>query len=128
MGCQAAAGGAAGRVRPRMTDDAGEGLAEWVRKERVDGVISAEPRHAERLRAAGWRVPEQVAYVCFTHAAEMTGVAGVANNPVAIAAAAVDMVVAQLHRNERGVPAEPRVLQISPRWVPGETCRAAGAE
>jgi LacI family transcriptional regulator len=51
----------------------------------------------------------------------MRGVAGVANNPAAIAAAAVDMVVAQLHRNERGVPSEPQVLQISPHWECGDT-------
>ncbi|MBC8041592.1 MAG: LacI family DNA-binding transcriptional regulator [Opitutaceae bacterium] len=118
LGCQASAGGG---PRPLLrTADAKEFLA-WVREERLDAVMSADTQHLEWLRAAGVAVPGRVAYVCFTRAAEMRGVAGVANNPAAIAAAAVDMVVAQLHRNERGVPAEPRVLQIAPHWEGGAT-------
>ncbi len=121
LGCQAAAGGRAGRVRPLLEDGASE-LVEWVRRERVDGVIGANPQQIDWLRAAGVAVPEAVAYVCFTHSPDAAGVARVVNNPAAIAAAAVDMVVAQLHRNERGVPQEPRVLLIAPRWAPGASC------
>jgi DNA-binding LacI/PurR family transcriptional regulator len=98
-----------------------EEFVAWVRRDRLDAVLSADPRQLDWLREAGVAVPDKVAYVCFTRATEMSGLAGVANNPEEIAAATVDMVVAQLHRNERGVPSEPRVLQIAPHWEPGET-------
>jgi len=121
LGCQVAAVGAGGRVRPLIkTVDAAEFVA-WVRRERLDAVMSAEVCQVQWLRNAGLAVPEKVAYVFFTHAPESNAIAGVANNPAGIAAAAVDMVVAQLHRNESGVPAEPRILLITPHWVPGET-------
>jgi LacI family transcriptional regulator len=121
LGCQRAAQGSGGRIEPLVKAvDAGEFCA-WVRRERIDAVMSAEVSHVQWLRDAGLGVPKKVAYVFFTHSPEFNGIAGVANNPVGIAAAAVDMVVAQLHRNESGVPAEPRILQITPHWVPGET-------
>lgn len=121
LGCQFSNRGAGGRAKPLVKAvDAGEFVA-WVRRERLDALLSADAVHLDWLREAGVKVPDEVAYVCFTRAAEMSGLAGVANNPREIAAATVDMVVAQLHRNERGVPSEPRVLQIAPHWEPGPT-------
>lgn len=121
LGCQFSNRGAGGRSKPLVKAvDAAEFVG-WVKRERFDGLLSADAVHLEWLREAKVRVPDDVAYVCFTRAAEMSGLAGVANNPEEIAAATVDMVVAQLHRNERGVPSEPRVLQIAPHWEPGAT-------
>jgi len=121
LGCQMAAVGAAGKAKPLIKAVGRSDLLKWVRRERLDAVLSAEMRHLEWLRDDGVKVPDEVAFVCFTRAEEMRGVTGVANNPAEIAMAAVDMVVAQLHRNERGVPMEPRVLQIAPHWEAGET-------
>ncbi len=121
LGCQMAAEGQRGDARPLVKTIGAAEFAEWVRAERLDAVMSADAGHLAWLREAGWAVPGQIAYVCITRAAHMRGVAGVMSNTAEIAAAAVDMVVAQIHRNERGVPDEPRILQITPRWVPGDT-------
>lgn len=121
LGCQMAANGAAGKVKPLIKNVDAAGLLAWTRREKLDALMSADTRHLDWLRAARIRVPGDTAYACFTHAPEMRGVSGVANNPAEIAMAAVDMVIAQLHRNERGLPAEPRILQLTPRWVAGET-------
>lgn len=121
LGCQFSARGAGGRSGPLVKAVAAGEFVAWVRRERLDAVLSADVGQLEWLREAEVAVPDEVAYVCFTRASEMSGLAGVANNPGEIAAATVDMVVAQLHRNERGVPSEPRVLQIAPHWEPGAT-------
>jgi LacI family transcriptional regulator len=121
LGCQLSARGAGGRSKPLIKPAVAAEFVAWTRSERLDAVLSADTRQLDWLREAAVAVPDEVAYVCFTRAKEMSGLAGVANNPEEIAAATVDMVVAQLHRNERGVPSEPRVMQISPHWEPGET-------
>ena len=38
--------------------------------------------------------------------------------------AAVESIVAQIHRNERGLPADPQSIMLSGRWVDGPTVRA----
>jgi hypothetical protein len=38
-----------------------------------------------------------------------------------VGAAAVDTVVAQIHRNERGVPVFPKTVMIEGSWMDGET-------
>jgi len=36
---------------------------------------------------------------------------------------AVESLAAQIHRNERGLPTDPRTVMISGRWVEGPTLR-----
>ena len=38
---------------------------------------------------------------------------------------AVENLVAQIHRNERGLPADPRTIMVTGRWVDGPTLRKA---
>ncbi|HEY9250678.1 MAG TPA: LacI family DNA-binding transcriptional regulator [Rariglobus sp.] len=83
----------------------------WMKRESLDAVMSLEPAHA------AW-VAGGAAYACLTLPPKSQGIAGARSNAAGIGAAAFDLVVAQLNRNERGVPAEARVLQIPARWVP----------
>ena len=41
----------------------------------------------------------------------------------AVGAAAVDLLVAQIHRNERGLPANPYTVQVQGVWRPGNSVR-----
>jgi LacI family transcriptional regulator len=82
----------------------------WIKRERLDAVMSLEPEHAH------W-VTGGVIYACLTLPPRSQGIAGARSNAAGIGAAAFDLVVAQLNRNERGVPTEARVLQIPARWV-----------
>ncbi len=49
---------------------------------------------------------------------------GIRQNYEQVAAAAVDLVVAQILRNEHGIPAFPKVVLIEGEWVDGDTTRA----
>jgi hypothetical protein len=38
-------------------------------------------------------------------------------------AAAVDLVIEQLHRNEFGLPSDPKLMLIASKWMDGKTVR-----
>jgi len=52
---------------------------------------------------------------------------GVNQNNKIIGRTAVDMVVAKVHANERGIPVAPRRILIEGRWMPGTTAPKVGA-
>jgi len=101
----------------------------WCTRHRLDAVISAEPEnHLKWLRSGGAELAG-VSYACLTLSPNRPNIAGVLSNPIGVGAAAIDLVVAQINRNERGLPAEPRIVQLPALWVPGPTVvnRGGGA-
>jgi LacI family transcriptional regulator len=100
-----------------------EAFVRWLRREKPDAIISKLPETLPTLRSLGIAVPGEIglAYLSDTHPGDEHS--GVDENPRQVGAAAVDFVVAQIHRNERGVPALPRRLLIDGVWVEGATVR-----
>jgi LacI family transcriptional regulator len=97
-----------------LKDETPRAFLDWVRTERPDAVISSDvriPRWISSLR----RQRPAFATLCWTD--EMLGWGGNYQDFRLIAATAVDLVVGQLHRNERGVPANPQIVLIEGRWV-----------
>jgi LacI family transcriptional regulator len=85
----------------------------WLVKVKADALICVVSPPAEAL---AWlkAVPELKRVV--TLASPSTGLPGMDMREDLIAASAVDLVVAQLHRNERGVPAHPTTLLLEGEW------------
>ncbi len=109
-------------VAPLIAPADRERFLRWCQTSRLDAVMSVNPeQHLAWLRDAGRAVPGEICYACLTLSPGRSHIAGAASNPRGIGAAAIDLVAAQLNRNERGAPAEPRILQIPSRWVPGAT-------
>ncbi len=50
---------------------------------------------------------------------------GIRQNWAKVAAAAIDLVIAQLQRNDRGIPDFPKTTLIEGTWMPGTTVRAS---
>jgi hypothetical protein len=48
---------------------------------------------------------------------------GIRQNYAQVAAAAIDLVVGQIQRNERGLPEFPKVVLVEGSWVDGTTTR-----
>ncbi|MBC8010450.1 MAG: hypothetical protein H7067_10170 [Burkholderiales bacterium] len=69
------------------------------------------------LRAAGWDGPAERTVLLDWRAGE--GASGIDQGYDAIAASAVDLVVAQLSHNERGLPDPPQMLLFPGRWRGG---------
>jgi DNA-binding LacI/PurR family transcriptional regulator len=100
------------------------GLAAWVRTHRPDALIVTGTRVIETalipelgeaaLRRLGLAV---------MHRDPHRPVAGIDQKIELLGATAVDTLVAQLHRHERGAPADPVVSMIEGAWVAGATVR-----
>jgi hypothetical protein len=52
---------------------------------------------------------------------DLAGCSGIDQNNERVGAAAVDLVVEQLHANAFGVPENPKTVLIEGRWEPGST-------
>lgn len=103
-------------------------LVAWVRAQRLDAVMGADPRIPGWLRAAGVRMPADLAYADLDLAAPTGKVAGIYQDASGIGASAIDLLAGQLMRHERGLPEKPKVLLIESRWIEGATVPRAVAE
>lgn len=88
----------------------------WFRDHQPDAILLAEPlisAWAERCEANGSR--PAIAWLALE--SKQSNVWGLDYRAEHIGAAAVDMVVAQIHRNERGSPAHPHTLLLDAVWT-----------
>lgn len=115
-------------VVPLFTPEVPDGptLIRWVRRYRPDVIVDAEERHdCDLLRAAGWRVPEDIGVLSLCAPSPAGPFAGCVQDGHALGSAGIDHVVAMIERNETGVPAVPTTLSAGVAWNPGETVRRA---
>lgn len=90
-------------------------LAAWLRAVKPDALIVEHGDLLNRARAAGWRgSPSATVTLSWTPGQPHQGID---QGYDLIAAHAVDLVISQLQRNERGLPADPRVLLSPGKWV-----------
>lgn len=94
------------------------GIARWLQRKKPEAVIGD---HVVRqtLSEMGWKVPEDVAFVTPFWGADRPETAGVDHCPRIIGAHAVDLVTSQCVRNERGIPATPKLLMHEGVWRDG---------
>ncbi len=108
---------------PEITRDP---FLRWLRQHNPDVVIAQSPTAATYLSwlaYAGKKVPDEVAFVSLDADPTDLHVSGIIETKEEYAAAAVDLVIAQLQRNERGQPASPKLVQLQSRWQEGQTAR-----
>jgi DNA-binding LacI/PurR family transcriptional regulator len=107
-----------------LDDDA---LRARLEATRPDCVITHDNPMHDRLRALGWRVPRDLGLVHLDLHAGLPGPehSGIDQNHELMGEAAVDSVVAQVHRGERGVPATQKCILVEASWVGAATTRAA---
>lgn len=88
----------------------------WFKRYKPDALVSFDQWVPDWLKEAGCRIPEDVGFVVHDWTSKMTGMAGIDHRRNHVAAAAVDLVVAQLMQNEIGLPEAPRQILIPPKW------------
>jgi DNA-binding LacI/PurR family transcriptional regulator len=98
-----------------------ENVIHWAKSERLDGIIAVNPDVLPWLQAAGLRVPEKVAFALLDWHDHYGAIAGADQNNLLVGAAAVDILLSQMRRNERGLPANPRSTLIKSSWRDGAT-------
>lgn len=105
--------------------DAGR-LGSWFRRRRPDVVLGTNVAVPELMQEAGLRVPEDVGWVHLDWLPEHKPAAGVYGNSEHTGAAAVELVVSQLHRGESGPPAHAMSHLVSATWMSGKSLRQVG--
>lgn len=91
-----------------------QAVRRWLRETSPDAVLVGDAGQARRLHQAGWSKAAGKTFLLDWQAG--AGLPGVAQGYGTIAGHAVDLVVAQLQRNERGAPEPPRSLLFPGRW------------
>jgi DNA-binding LacI/PurR family transcriptional regulator len=88
-------------------------IARWIKEQHPDAVIAAHQGFLPALARCNIPAPP---FVCLVHV-ESPGQSGINQRHDLIAAGAVDLVDAQLKRNETGLPSRPKHLHIPGDWV-----------
>jgi DNA-binding LacI/PurR family transcriptional regulator len=96
-------------------------LFNWLKINRPDVVISTESDVAAMLQWVAGRRAGSVGFAHLHLTEALTGSSGIDQNNERVGAAAVDLVVEQLHANSYGVPAIPKTVLIEGRWMAGTT-------
>ncbi len=90
-------------------------LRAWLRATQPDGLLLSSEHLFAKCRAAGWRGDlRHVATLAWSPASQL---AGIHQRYDTIASQAVDLVIAQLHHHERGLPTAPPTLLFPGEWA-----------
>lgn len=93
----------------------------WLKDYRPDAVIADFPWVLDLLQEAGAEVPAKLGFVTLSYNEQMPHCSGMRQPAELMGAGAVDLVVAQLHRNERGIPESPKTVLVEGTWMDGTT-------
>lgn len=97
----------------------GTATAAWLKRRDADVAVYLQGDRRRFLESIGWRVPQKIALVSLAREADMAGSAGVVQSAEALGFAAIDLVSAQLQRNEFGRQRYPQKVMLDGEWLPG---------
>ena len=101
-------------------------ILEWLKREKPDVVITPAGDVLPRLLVrAGWRVPEDIGLVILACARPGDPTSGIYQNGAMIGALAIDTLISQVERHERGLPKQATTLMVEGQWNEGRTLRKA---
>ncbi len=102
----------------------------WVTRHRPDAILHSHVDLESLFGTMNLRVPEDIGLAHLdlfsVGAVHGKGMAGIDQRWAAGGAALIDVLVARLHANDRGIPAVPRTVLVEGCWVPGRTVENRG--
>jgi len=114
------------RVKTLLMDNINDttAFAEWFKREKPDAITAVEMSEVQgHLEAMRVRVPKDVGLAHLDLSEDNKSYAGVVQHNEAIGAAAFDLLLGQILRNERGVPAMRKTVMIEGSWRDGPSLR-----
>lgn len=110
----------------RLDESDPRALRTWLTKHEPDAILGSHHSMTAMIKSLGLRVPEDVGWAHLDWLPEYKPAAGVYGNSEHTGAAAVELVVSQLHRGESGPPDHAMSYLVSGTWQPGKTVRRVG--
>ena len=114
------------RVAPLLTREWNrESFLRWVRRAKPDVLVTTRSGDAPEWLARARLGPEKIGVLSVFWRREVATCSGFDQNFELLGASTIDLVVAQLQRNERGLPAAPKIMLLPGEWREGATLRRA---
>lgn len=118
----------ANSVPPLIVDEiTPESFLKWFRRYKPDVVLGHYPEALEWMESAGANIPETHGFVCLNAIVKARPCAGLDLQPRTLGGCATELLIAQLQRNETGIPLFPTTTTIPARWIDGPTIRQVAA-
>jgi len=102
-----------------------EVFAAWLKRAKPDVIFTLYNEVFDWLRALGRQVPRDLGVIQLEWRAARPEIAGMNQHNDEAGAAAVDLLVNQIHHGETGVQDFPRATLIGATWVDGKTVQSA---
>lgn len=102
-----------------------EAFKVWFRRHKPDVVLSHFTDVIEWMEACGARLPLTHGFASLNVLYKTRPCAGLDQQPREIGGRAVELLIAQLQRNDLGIPEWPTTTTIAARWIEGPTLRKA---
>jgi DNA-binding LacI/PurR family transcriptional regulator len=93
----------------------------WYAQHRPDAIVCIHDQVKKWIEEMHIKIPEEVGLAHLDRHEDLPDWSGMNQNNTLVGAAAVDMLVGQLHRNEVGLPEFPKASFIQSSWVDGPT-------
>ncbi len=101
-------------------------LADYIREERLDALVTADYQLLEVLKLAGISAPRDIGVAGLSLPAQEGRMSGVVEDSEKIGEIAVDILVGMIQRGERGVPSTPIRTHLEGTWHEAETLPRRG--
>lgn len=88
----------------------------WIKRTKPDAIITNSAHFFEWADEAGFHPPE-VAFAGLSPTHKRSDLFYIDQNPAQVGAAAIDLIIGQIHRNERGLPALPKRVLVASSWM-----------
>lgn len=98
-------------------------VARYIRRHRIDAILTSDHLILEALRATRIAVPERLGVAGLSLPPEHGDLSGIVEDSRRIGAIAVDMLVGMIQRGERGIPDIPIRTHFEGVWTEGRTLR-----
>lgn len=104
-------------------NDYGPKLLSYVRKHRLDAILTSDYHVLDVLRAQGLTAPEDLGVAGLSLPSADTPLSGIVEDSTRIGTVAMDMLVGMVERGERGLPPSPVRMHVEGVWHEGSTLR-----
>ena len=101
-----------------------EEFTAWFRKQKPDVVLAHNSEAMDWMESCGAEFPATHGFFCLNALMKTRPCAGLDLQPRQLGSRATEMLIAQLQRNETGIPDWPSTTTIPARWVDGPSLRS----